>query len=578
MSSFDDNLRSIITRLDEKNSSVWNNIAAHGAKSRNIPTGFAHYPEPRTIGSFDIGQQLKAGEFFFAGELAQATTSSIWSITPPSAAFTAEMQGFGWLDDLAAVGDGEARRCAQTWVLDWVKQFGHGTGPGWTPALAGQRVIRICANGKFLFHKLDTEFSTYLYASIAKQLNYLGKRWHSEAEGRQRLDALAGLIFAGVSFKGRERSLKMATKAIGAESARIIGENGGIATRNPEELMEIFALLTWVFRTLEDVESAPDVRMINAMERIAPTLRNLRLGDSTLTRFHGGGRGVEGRLDQVLSDSRIRKTRAGTMAMGYERLTSARITLLVDCARPPTGAASLTAHASTLAFEMSSGRHPMIVNCGAGQKLGHEWERVCRETVAHNTVTIEGESSSMIAPENYSSRVLGERLLQTPTNVTRKRNSDQTGNWLIVGHDGYGESHGLIHDRHFFLSPDGTELRGQDCLTAVSSGPPSIMNRDPASFTARFHIHPDVKSKISDTFDSITLQLPNQEVWIYRQEGGKMTLDDSVYLDQWRLKPRATKQIVVTGDIVGYAGQITWIFKRVKDGTRFASTDRDTTS
>lgn len=565
-------LRASLTRLDRANSAMWNRMRARRAKARNVPTQFDHFPEPRTIGAFEVGQQLTEGQFYFAGDLIEASTKSIWSITSPTPDFTAEMHGFLWLDDLAAVGDAESRHLAQAWTMDWITRYGAGKGDGWTPAMTGARVLRICAHARFLFLDLEKPHALSVLRSLARQLNYLGRTWRQEPAGQPRLEALAGLVFAGVSFNGREKSLKSANKAIGAECARHIGENGGIPTRNPEELMEIFTLLTWVYRTLEDADVKPDDRLVEALERIAPTLRGLRLGDGNLTRFHGGGRGREGQLDQVLSDSRIRTSRIGELAMGYDRLTAARITLLVDCAAPPALPVSHHAHASTLAFEMSSGRHPIVVNCGAGRKFSAVWERRCRATISHNTVAIEKISSSRIAPSGVVSKTFGERLLDTPANVTRSRKADQQGNWLLATHDGYAADYGLIHQRRIYLSPDGREFRGQDSLTATTekdrktfknaiAAVPSLG----ATYAAHFHLHPDVKTKLSEDNKSVALQLPNKEVWVFRHEGGLLTLESSAFLDQWRHKPRATKQIVVSSRVLDYSDRITWIFKRVKD-------------
>ena len=60
------------------------------------------------------------------------------------------MQGFAWLDDLAAVGDAAARDRAQDWVWSWIALYGGGTGPGWTPDLTGRRLIRWISHAIFL--------------------------------------------------------------------------------------------------------------------------------------------------------------------------------------------------------------------------------------------------------------------------------------------------------------------------------------------------------------------------------------------------------------------------------------------
>ncbi len=570
-------IRAALYRMDRANSAMWNRFRARRAFARKVPTAFHHYTEPRSIGSFEQGELLKNRRFFFAGEQVAAPTRSIWSLPSPSPEFTANLHGFNWLDDLAAVGDPVACELAQSWILDWIRRYGSGTGPGWTAALTGRRILRICAHARFVMHALDDHAIETVFRSLARQLNYLGKSWRKEQAGQPRFEALAGLIYAGVSFKGRERSLIAANAALGAECDREIGIDGDIATRNPEELMELFTLVTWVCRTLQDADVQPDPRLLCAMERVAPTLRSLRLGDGTLTRFHGGGRGAEGRLDQVLSDSRIRRSRAGELAMGYDRLTAARITLLVDCAKPPTFTASRHGHASTLAFEMSSARQPVIVNCGAGQKFGAEWEHVSRATGAHSTVVVGGESSSVIDTPGFVSRTFGERLLHTPQTVTRTRSTDRQGSWLLTSHDGYAETRGVIHQRRIFLSPDGKEFRGQDTLSAKTDAHKALLDKSRKTpFAAHFHLHPDVRARLDDDARTVSLHLPNNEIWVFRQDGGKIRLETSVYLDQWQLKPRASKQIVVSSRVVEYGGQITWIFKRVQDGERTPIVERDT--
>ena len=106
-------------------------------------TGFVSSPEPRTIGSFAKGRQLVAGNFLFAGYLIEAPAASIWALKAPNAAFEGDLHGFAWMDDLAAVGDTPSRASMQSWLWEWIDQFGRGSGAGWTPDLTGRRLIRL---------------------------------------------------------------------------------------------------------------------------------------------------------------------------------------------------------------------------------------------------------------------------------------------------------------------------------------------------------------------------------------------------------------------------------------------------
>ena len=85
------------------------------------------------------------------------------------------------------------------------------------------------------------------------------------------------------------------------------------------------------------------------------------------------------------------------VAMGFARLQGGRTTLIADAAAPPAGRASAEAHASTLAFELTSGRRPIVVSCGSGRSFGPDWRRAGRATPSHSTLCLDGISSSRLA-------------------------------------------------------------------------------------------------------------------------------------------------------------------------------------
>ena len=130
-------------------------------------TGFVSAPEPRTVGSFARGRQLTAGNLLFAGHLSEAPDTLLWDVTPPDPVWEAEVQGFGWLDDLAAVGEPQSRRVAQAWLWGWIDRFGPGRGPGWTPELTGRRLIRWINHALFLLRGQDKESGDLFFRALA---------------------------------------------------------------------------------------------------------------------------------------------------------------------------------------------------------------------------------------------------------------------------------------------------------------------------------------------------------------------------------------------------------------------------
>ncbi|SLN63295.1 Heparinase II/III-like protein [Pseudoruegeria aquimaris] len=536
-------------------------------------TGLVTQPEPRSIGSFARGRQLTSGNFLFAGYLVRSDAGSIWEVPVPAARFEEELHGCTWLDDLAALGDGRAREATRAWVMDWIRRYGRGTGPGWTPDLTGRRLIRWINHALVILNGLEKPASEVFFRSLAQQTVFLSRRWSSAQPGLPRFEALCGLIYAGLSLEGMERFVPGAVKALGRECGEQVNIEGGIPTRNPEELLEVFTLLVWTADALHEAGRTPHREHLAAIERIAPTLRALRHNDGGLARFHGGGRGLEGRLDHALAASGVRPRPLQGLAMGFARLHGGRASVIIDAAAPPRGWVSRDGHASTLAFEMTEGRRPLIVNCGSGVSFGETWRRAGRATASHSTLGIEGFSSSRLGAGGLIREDEKLLLTDTPSDVRYQLSSGPAGMGFQAGHDGYVKTHGLTHIRQLDLRFDGRELSGEDTLAIVEEEDKrqfdAVLTQNRLQgihFTIRFHLHPDVDAEVDLGGKAVSMALKSGEIWIFRYHGkAQMSLEPSVYLEKNRLKPRATKQIVLSARAMDYATRITWTFSMAQD-------------
>ncbi|NJS40143.1 MAG: heparinase, partial [Rhodobacteraceae bacterium] len=302
-------------------------LAARRAKAAG---GFVSQPEPRSMGLYARGKQLVAGNVLLAGHLVEVPDTALWDIAAPDAAFTAEAHGFAWLDDLAAYGTPAARKRAQDWTWGWIARFGAVRGPGWTPDLTGRRIIRWIHHATLLLWGRDRAESEAFYRALAAQAVYLSRRWHAAAPGLPQFEALTGLVYAGQSLIGMERLVTPATTALSRLCEAEVDAEGGIPTRNPEDLLEVLTLLTWAASAMTEAGRPVPAAVATAITRIAPALRCLRHADGDLARFHGGGKGVEGRLDQALAAAGARPGFAPAIAMGFVRLSGRRTSVIVD--------------------------------------------------------------------------------------------------------------------------------------------------------------------------------------------------------------------------------------------------------
>ena len=567
-----------------KRTQFMHRVHARAASRARPATGFVSQPEPRTIGHFARGRQLVAGNYLFAGALVEAKNAIIWDISKDNDVVAEELQGCAWLDDLAAVGDAKARACAQAWVAQWIVRFGNGRGLGWTPDLVGRRLIRWIQHGFFLLRGLEKDESQAFYRSLAQQTIFLSRRWHTSAQGLPRFEALTGMIYAGLSLEGMEEHVAPAVKALARDCAKEIDVTGGIPTRNPEELLEVLTLLTWATDALTESGHQPPAAIGAAIARITPTLRALRHADGGLARFHGGGRGLDGRLDHALAATGDKTRPRDLLYMGYARMSGGRTSIVIDAATPPAGAASVNAHASTLAFEVTSGRRPLIVNCGSGRTFGEDWRRAGRATPSHSTLCIEGYSSSRLGAQ---SRVLTSRqelLDEVPGFVQAEFSALHDGKRIELSHDGYRRTHGLTHARTLDLAMDGRGMVGDDVLTTLNDADKKRFTRaldetalQGVPYALKFHLHPDVDATLDMGGAAVSMALKSGEIWILRHDGhAELALQPSVYLENGRLKPRPSQQVVLSGRTMAYATRVRWSLAKAQgtpEGVRDLVTD-----
>ena len=533
------------------------------ARRKPVAVGFENQPEPRSIGLYARGKQLVAGQFILGGVLVEKPDVAIWDLAYPDADMQVQAHGFGWLDDLAAMGSLKAQAKAQSWTFDWLARFGQGRGPGWQPHVLGRRLIRWVNHAPLLLQDRPAPDQAAFMASLSAQMQFLARRWPQAAAGLNRVEALTATIITGLMLTGLSGPVTPALKALSAHLEAEVDMGGGIASRNPEDLLDLFTLLTWVEQALAEADRAIPPELLAAIERVAPILRALRHADGGLARFHGGGRGAEGRLDAALANAGIKPLPSAGMAMGYVRLTGGRTSIVLDAAAPAQGSAQ--AHASLGAFELTSGRRPVVVSVGSGAAFGAKWHAPGRTTAAHSTLGIEDISSSRLGPKG-----VGAFVTRADT-TTLRLFPGETGAGVHLAHDGWAKSHGMIHVRDLMLTKAGRLLTGTDRLTATAAFEKRGVGLGRARkknlpFTIRFHLHPDVDARLDMGGAAVSLTLKSGEIWVFRHDGtANLTLEPTIYLEKTRMRPRDSLQIVLCGIAQGPDSQLGWTLAKAQD-------------
>ena len=511
--------------------------------------------------------ELYNGHLGLAGRLAEVEIESPFEITPPSDGWARELYGFGWLRHLRAAGSELSREQAKALVNDFItlKRSIHPL--AWQPEIVGRRVISWLSNSVLILDSGEPEAYANFLRALTSQLRYLSASYRDAPDGVPRLVALMALIYAGLCIAEQQAVVDRYARPFGRELDRQILADGGHISRNPEALVELLLDLLPLRQCFVARDRAPPKELIEAIGRIMPMLRFFRTGDGTLARFNGGGPTPTDALATVLAydDVEGAPVRAATNS-GYVRLDCGATQLICDIGPAPALSVSSSAHAGFLAFEMSSGNCPIIVNCGTPSIDHADWIPFARSTPAHSTLSFEGTSSAeFTATGANGSRIAPDSPLSGPLNAQAAL-ADQGDNLRIKGsHDGYKTDFGVSHARQFLVAPNGLLISSEDKLSA----PGGLLSPDgliAGEYAIRFHLHPTVRVELGADGQSALLKLKNGESWKISSNAPETKIEESFFLADAR-GPQATSQVVL-GGMMGEASEvrIVWNIERVTEG------------
>ena len=544
---------------------IGNSFYARIAKNIAQAEQFISTPGPLSIGNTLVADKICQGEFFIFGNTLQLEDKVIWDHSLKNIENCEDLHGFTWLDDLAARGDNAAIEIAQKWIFSWIEKYGSGSGAGWTPNLTGKRLIRLIHHEEIILHELSEKKISIYFRFIYKQANFLSKRFYKTHEINMNFEAIVGLIYCGLYVEGFDSFITVATEYLSRECRDKIDEDGGILSRNPEELLEIFTYLVWVAHGLHDANWTPSQAHIDAINRIAPTLRHLRHTNGDLCRFNGSLGKYSGELDRYLFLSGNKKKTTKILKMGYARLEGGRTSIIQDAGRLPNLFQSNLAHASVLGFELTHGRQPLIVNCGSGANFGLDWRKAGRATQSHSTFCIKGQSSAKLTRSlSYNSK-LTDFLSQGPTEVVTSKSKVTGGTELTVSHDAYASRFSVNLERKLELSDNGEILIGNDQIDLLSSRDRSkeISSHD-LEYEIRFQFHPEVTVQILDN-DVVKINSKYAGAWILEALNLTPSIQPSYYFSEGNSSPIPTKQVVFSTKFNDFLKQVRWSFVKSYD-------------
>ena len=507
-----------------------------------------------------IALEIYYGRFPLAGHLVETGGRSPFQIEVANRGWQKTLHSFRWLRHMRAARTDLAAANARALVSDWIASYGNSiTGVAWEPATTAKRIIAWLQHSSVVLQGAEFPFYRAFLKSLAVQIRYLRSVAREMPDGKDRLRARVALAFAALSLPAPASALRNATRNLSEELDRQILPDGGHISRNPLAVMELLADLLPLRYTYANQAETPPASLINAVDRMLPALRFFRHQDGSLARFNGMGATIHDRIAAILRhDDTAGAPLLHAPYSGYERLSMGGTTVIADTGLPPPVDVSNAAHAGCLSFEMSSGRHHFVVNCGVDTYGAQEFRPLARATAAHSTATINDTSSARFSHSLKVNDSIGPPLIGGPRRVPCQRADSAGKQRFIASHDAYVPRFGLFHEREMTLSAGGGFVSGIDRFLRPGGLPARNTGRD---FVAiRFHIHPDVEL-YRDEQDRLVLSVPQGDRWMMTCPEIIPEIEESIFFAGLG-GPRRSRQIVLSLK-ASELQEVHWQFTRV---------------
>lgn len=496
-------------------------------------------------GSADRGRSLCNGIFAPDG-VAISYYGDLWCGSEDMQIWFDQLHSFSWLRDLRAMGGDLARRMARFQVDRWIDKFDRWDADSWRADLTGQRIAQWLVLYDFFCASAEDRFQQRYFTCLIRQSKHLSRVLSGVKSGIDLLRAAKGLVYAGLAFPGRESWIIQGIEAVMHDLPHQVLSDGGHVSRSPQNLVETLQILLDLRCALHKAAlPVPDV-IQHAIDRAGQGVRFFRYADKKLALFHGTLEGDAQYLDALLSQAGGSKALKSLPETGFERIVQGRSLLMVDAGKIPSWPHDRDVHGAPAAFEFAYGRERIFTNCGT-HAADMEWRGALRGIAAHNSLSLDHKNILDVHDDGHTKRQIRQ--------VSVERTETRESCLLDVRHDAYVPQNGVSHRRRFYLCQQGHDLRGEETLTA------DLAPAKPVDVTVRFHIHPRVLVSLVQDGQEALLRLPSGIGWRFYVVGGKLSLENSVYMGA-DCRPIKTKQLVIQTEMTKMSMVLKWALQR----------------
>jgi uncharacterized heparinase superfamily protein len=510
-------------------------------------------PDDPVLGDLKSGQALLQGFVLWRGEKL-AVRELDFAKLQGSPGLIDYLHSFAWLRDLStACTRQQGAPVAEAIMSRWLRVHAEKVdGVAWRADLWGRRILFWTAHAPLILSSRDPVYRSAVLNTLARGARHLDRAADKAPAGVPRVAAWGGLVTAGLLIPGGEPRKLFAEAGLKSAIATAFTEDGGTIDRSPAGLLDGIALLSLLRAAYDARREAPLPEVELTLARAVPALLGVTHGDGGLASWQGGLPLDHFRVEAVVQGSAVRaRPLRQAREWGYQRLAGGGTVVTMDAAPPPVSRTGSGGCASTLGFEMSDGAHRLVVSCGGarcpGAHVPEALAKALRATAAHSTLVVGDVNSTSVLADGGLGKGVGE--------IEVDRQELENGSRIEASHDGYVRRFGLTHRRQLALSVDGRQLSGEDMLL------PTGRKKASAAFAVRFHLAPAIEVTLTADAQGALLRIEGGPLWQFRAKGGTLEVEESLWIDPAG-RPRASQQLVVSGEAPAGGASVAWLFKR----------------
>ena len=510
------------------------------------------------VGNIEVGQNLLKKANLFGNVLLDVKTDNPWRILPFSEEVEVGIDGFSWLNDLAIINNQSARDLSESWIdLFPLNRLNINT------YSSSARLSAILRNFSYLKITSKKEILNKVNKIVKNDYHFLNSHKYFSFNILERLTICHSLILSGYVFnftkKKQTKTIRLMIKQLLLFKNRVkMGE-----IRNPEELSKIFAFLheiTEIATVLESDNSFLELERLRKLSyHFGSSLRYLQFGNGSLVSAHGGCLGDYNKYVKLLGEIKKYKVGDKVSHLGFKRVDGARMSIIIDVSPPLYAKRDGIAHAGFSSFELYYGSKAIFVNCGGGNRFGHEYRKYCQSSKAHNVLLFNEKSQCSFGKKYFSKNTAFYYIKDGPKKTRMHCGNAISEKTLELSHDAYKKDYGISVLRNLSVDLVKNCVMGEDMVTPNGGSKKDLTD---AIVSLYFHVHPSVVCKKKG--NGVLIKIPGEKKMFFTHRGGNLSMEKSTYIGDFS-EPQEITKLVIRNNVKHSESKINWKIEEIID-------------